>query len=88
MNALPSGPIGPFHPILKSDLCLPGSQLGPWRPDFDTRCYQGNQNADSYCHANCSHICTITIQVCATLPGLKSDKKIKGDLIKGVFFHI
>lgn len=48
---------------LKAHLCFSGSQLGPGWAYFDTCCYEGNQDADSHCHADCGHICTITIQV-------------------------
>lgn len=59
------GVIIPFDTIqhLKAHLCFSGSQLSPWRADFDTRCYEGNQDVDSHCHADRGHICTITIQV-------------------------
>lgn len=61
--------------FLKSRLRSSGGQLCAGGADFDARCYEGNQNADGHRHADCSHICTITIQVCADFLGLKESNR-------------
>lgn len=49
--------------FLITDLSVLGRQLCSGWPNLNPCCYTSNQDADSYCHANCRHISAITLQV-------------------------
>ncbi|EPY84563.1 hypothetical protein CB1_000466001 [Camelus ferus] len=44
------------------EITMNGSQFSTWWPHSNTCCDQSNKNAYSNCHANCSHISSVSVQ--------------------------